>query len=930
MEKKSQKEILNYQYIFNHINDCVAVYKVVNNGKDFLFTEFNSSAEKLEQIKKKDLIGKNVKKVFPGVEKFGLLEVFQRVWKTGKSELFPVRLYGDNRIKGWRENYIYKLPDGQLLTVYNDLTEIKKKEAELEKDKDRFKEFIETLPEIVFEANLDGNITLANIHAFKQFQLTQKDLDGGLTLDKLIIPEDLRRALVQLRKKNKGLDIPPEEYTVRRKDNSKFSVLAYFTVFHINGEPAGIRGVMIDITERKKQDQYLEEEKAYLEQLFEGAPEAIVQIINHKIVRINTEFTKLFGYSEEEVIGQEIDKLLPKGNQYKEANAISKRINMGNQVFMEAIRYHKNGQAIDVSIMGTPVKLNNKVIGIYGIYRDITERKKAEKIQQLINNISTSVLTSKNLEALLDIVKHELNTVLDTTNLFIAFYDQQDNSLSFPYFVDEKDRFEKVSAKKTICGYVIKSQKPVLLKLVDLKRLEDEGEIDLIGSPSKVWLGVPLQTKGEVFGVISLQSYENENSFCEDDLDILVFVSNQISLAITKIQAEENLKIAKQKAEEAAIAKQQFLSTMSHEIRTPLNAVIGMSQLLLEIKPRPDQLEYLSALKFSGESLLALINDILDISKLESEKVILEELDLNPLLVTKETIKILMVKAREKNNVLKIDHAKGIPEIVIGDKVRLSQILTNLIGNAIKFTDQGEIKVSLELKKESKQEFLIKFSVKDTGIGISNDNLDLIFESFTQEKSDITRRFGGSGLGLAISKKLVEIQKGEIHVTSTPNKGSTFSFTIPYKKSKLKKVRVEKTFDHDKDSLVGLKILIVEDNQINRLVARKFLENWGVHVDEAENGRISLEMVENNFYNLVIMDLQMPEMDGYEATLKIKTMHQKKYKDLPVIALTASILIDVKEKIENAGLDDFLIKPFDAPDLFNMISRHANRGKQKT
>lgn len=921
---------MNYQDIFNHINDCVAVYKAVNNGKDFLFTEFNSSAEKLEKIKKKDLIGKNVIKVFPSVKEFGLLEVFQRVWKTGKSELFPVKLYEDNRIKGWRENYICKLPDGHILTVYNDLTKTKQKEAEIEKDKDRFKEFIEMLPEMVCETDMDGNITMANNQAFKQFQLTQKDLDGGFTLDKLIIPEDLRRARLQLSKKIKGLDIPPEEYTVRRKDNSTFPVLAYFTVFHRNGKPAGIRGVMIDITERKKQDQSLKEEQAYLEQLFEGAPEAIVQVINNKIVRINAEFTKLFGYSEEEVIGQEIDKLLPKGNQFKEANAISKRIAMGNQVFMEGIRYHKNGQAIDVSIMGTPVKLNNKVIGTFGIYRDITERKKFEKIQQLINNISTAVLTSRNLEALLDIIKHELGAVLDTTNLFIAFYNQQDNSLSFPYFIDEKDKFEKVSAKKTITGYVIKSQKPVLLKEADIKRLEVEGEIDLIGSPSKVWLGVPLQTKGEIFGVISLQSYDNENSFCEDDLDILVFVSNQISLAITKIQAEENLKVAKQKAEEAAIAKQQFLSTMSHEIRTPLNAVIGMSQLLLEIKPRPDQLEYLSALKFSGESLLALINDILDISKLESEKVILEELDLNPLLVTKETIKILMVKAREKNNVLKIDHAKGIPEIVIGDKVRLSQILTNLIGNAIKFTDQGEIKVSLELKKESKQEFLIKFSVKDTGIGISNDNLELIFESFTQEKSDITRRFGGSGLGLAISKKLVEIQKGEIHVTSTPNKGSTFSFTIPYKKSKLKKVRVEKTFDHDKDSLVGLKILIVEDNQINRLVVRKFLENWGAHVDEAENGRISLEMVENNFYNLVLMDLQMPEMDGYEATLKIKTMHQKKYKDLPVIALTASILIDVKEKIENAGLDDFLIKPFDAPDLFNMISRHVNRGKRKT
>ncbi|MEA1897232.1 MAG: PAS domain S-box protein [Bacteroidota bacterium] len=921
---------MNYQDIFEHINDCVAVYKAINNGKDFVFTEFNCAAEKLEKVKKKNLIGKNVKEVFPGIEKFGLLEVFQRVWKSGKPELFPVHFYEDNKIKAWRENFIYKLPDGQIIAIYNDLTEAKQREEDVEKEKDRFKEFIELLPEMVCEADLDGKIILANIQAFKQFQFTQKDLDQGITLDKLFIPRDLRRARVNLKKKIKGLDIPTQEYTVRRKDNSTFPALTYFSVFHRNGKPAGVRGVMVDITDRKKQEQALEVEKAYLEQLFDEAPEAIVQIVNNKIARINKEFTRLFGYSDKESVGQNIDKLLPNADQYLDATTISKKISMGDKVYAEVIRHSKSGNPINVSIMGTPVKMDNKVIGNFGIYRDITERIKAEKIQQLINNISTAVLTSGNLEGLLDIVKQELDTVLDTTNLFIAFYNKEDNTLYFPFFVDEKDKFEEISIEKTITGYVIKSERPVLLKHPDLEKLENEGEIDLIGSPSKVWLGVPLHTKGEIFGVISLQSYDNENAFSEDDLDILVFVSNQISLAITKIHAEDNLRIAKQKAEEAAIAKQQFLSTMSHEIRTPMNAVIGMSQLLLEIEPRPDQLEYLTALKYSGETLLALINDILDYSKLESDKVILEKLNINPLSIVKEIIKVLTLKAKERDNVLKLGRSEGIPKIVIGDKVRLGQILTNLIGNAIKFTTKGKIEVCLELEKETEQECIIKFLVKDTGIGISKDKLDIIFDSFTQERSDITRRFGGSGLGLAISKKLVEIQKGEIHVSSVPNKGSTFSFTIPFKKSKFKEVKITKTIDHDNKSLAGLKILIVEDNQINRLVARKFLENWDVKVDEAENGKVSLGMVEKNSYDLVLMDLQMPEMDGFEATRIIKTMHKKKYKNLPVIALTASILIEVKEKIEEAGLDDFLIKPFDATDLFNMIYSHVYHGKQQT
>ncbi len=669
------------------------------------------------------------------------------------------------------------------------------------------------------------------------------------------------------------------------------------------------------------------QEKAYMEQLFHEAPEAMVQIINEKIIRVNPEFTRLFGYTEEEVLGKEIDKLLPSKDQLTEANNISKKINEGETVHAESIRFHKNGRPINVSILGTPVKMNGKIIGVFGIYRDITDRKKAEKIQHLINNISTSVLTSKSLDEFLVIVKQELDTILDTTNLFIAFYNIEDHSLSFPFFADEKDRFEKISADKTITGYVIKTEQSVLLKLKDIEELEKQGEIELIGSASKVWLGVPLQSKGEIFGVISLQSYDDETAFTKEDLDILVFVSNQISLAITKIQAEESLKIAKFKAEEAAIAKQQFLSSMSHEIRTPLNAVIGMSQLLLDIKPRPDQIEYLSALKYSGETLLSLINDILDFNKLESEKLVLEELDINPLLIVKKTMNIFLAKAKEKDNVLELGRAENIPEFVLGDKVRLSQILTNLIGNAIKFTEFGTITVNVELESENSDQQVLKFEIEDTGIGISKDNKEMIFESFTQERSDITRLFGGSGLGLAICKKLVEAQNGRIWVESSPGFGSIFSFTIPFGKSDHKPEKAEKSKPGPKTKtyLKGLKILVVEDNKLNRVVAKKFLENWGVSVDEAENGVLCADMVRKNSYDLVLMDLQMPVMDGYEATKKIKNMDNGKFKELPVIALTASILIEVKEKIENAGLDDILIKPFEALDLYEIISKHVKK-----
>jgi CheY-like chemotaxis protein len=224
------------------------------------------------------------------------------------------------------------------------------------------------------------------------------------------------------------------------------------------------------------------------------------------------------------------------------------------------------------------------------------------------------------------------------------------------------------------------------------------------------------------------------------------------------------------------------------------------------------------------------------------------------------------------------------------------------------------------VEKEVEDYYSIRFTVEDTGIGISKEKLGLIFESFTQAKSDITRKFGGSGLGLAITKKLIELQGGEITVESTPRKGSKFTFILPYAKKKRTIQYHIPLPEEQAGEIAGKKILIVEDNEINRLVARKFLEGWGLIVDEAENGKIAVELVRKNPYDLIIMDLQMPVMDGYQATRIIKTMNQGRYARIPIVALTASILVDVKSRVKEAGLDDYLIKPFNAPDLNRMIT----------
>lgn len=387
-------------------------------------------------------------------------------------------------------------------------------------------------------------------------------------------------------------------------------------------------------------------------------------------------------------------------------------------------------------------------------------------------------------------------------------------------------------------------------------------------------------------------------------------------------KAEADLIKAKELAEQAAIAKSQFLSTMSHEIRTPMNAVIGFTHLLLQHNPRPDQLEYLNILKFSSENLLVLINDILDFNKIEAGKIEFEEVDFN-LARLIDNIRLAQIqRAQEKNIRLKLMMDEDIPNAVIGDPVRLGQILTNLIANAVKFTKEGKVIISATLAEETKDHTVIDFEVEDTGIGIAPDKIDRIFESFTQASSDTTRKFGGSGLGLTISKRLLELQGSKINVKSELGKGSVFSFSMKFKNSTKQLAPVLENIQQIR-SLKGTRILIAEDNQINVLLAKQFMKQWDVDCDVAENGIIAYQLIQTNNYDVVLMDLQMPEMDGYETTEKVRQLPGGKYADLPIIALTASAMLDIKDKAFESGMNDYISKPFNPDDLYRKIAMYS-------
>ncbi len=387
-------------------------------------------------------------------------------------------------------------------------------------------------------------------------------------------------------------------------------------------------------------------------------------------------------------------------------------------------------------------------------------------------------------------------------------------------------------------------------------------------------------------------------------------------------KATQALISAKEQAEKSSHFKSEFLSIMSHEIRTPMNAVIGTTNLLLSENPLPEQLEYLNILKFSGENLLAIINDILDYNKIEAGKLELNAQPFNVQSLAQKIKQSFYAKATEKDLEIDLFVDPGVPANIIGDQVRLGQVLNNLLSNAIKFTHKG--KVSLLLNKEvvTDKNATIKFCVADTGIGIAPENLAMIFDPFTQESQSHENDYGGTGLGLAITKRLIELHKSKISVTSEPAKGTEFSFSITFDIASQAQnndgLAMPAVVASTARSLQGMRVLVVDDNKMNLLIASKFLKKWLIEVDEAISGEVAINLMKNNSYDLILMDLQMPEMDGFETTRIIRQTDIT----IPIIALTADAMPETHSKALAAGMHGYLTKPFVPDVLFDKIARH--------
>lgn len=471
-------------------------------------------------------------------------------------------------------------------------------------------------------------------------------------------------------------------------------------------------------------------------------------------------------------------------------------------------------------------------------------------------------------------------------------------------YLQRKDSVKQIQLKAIIQGVQAESAINDLNAIIATQKDDlSKQEKSLFFGKLTGWLSVALIL---ILSLLTLSLYKNNNLRAKAN-DLLQDKNTELQLA-------------KESAEKASQAKAHFLSTITHELRTPMYTVTGLTHLLLEEDPKPEQREHLNSLKFSGEYLLSLINNILDLNKLEASKVELEKMPFNLRKRIDGVLISLKKAAQTKNNKIHLEYDPSIPHEIIGDSLKLSQILINLISNSIKFTEDGDIWVRVKATERTPQKVVVYFEVQDTGDGISKKKQNVIFESFSQGSLQINRKYGGTGLGLSIVKNLLELMGSKIHLESKLGEGSKFWFSLPYayvltKKTEDIKVKEIEVVTED-DIFANKSILIVEDNKINQMITKKILDRKKMICTVADNGTDAIELVKNGNFDVVLMDIHMPGISGIEATKKIREFNPT----VPIVALTAVTIEENLEEFYKAGFSEFIPKPFKAEDFFEKIN----------
>ncbi|MGV3630190.1 MAG: PAS domain S-box protein [Bacteroidota bacterium] len=725
-------------------------------------------------------------------------------------------------------------------------------------------------------------------------------------------------------------------------------------------------GTLQDITAEKEQEEKLlqanlilesqnevlvESEERFLK-IFDNNPVAMTlsELKSKKIIYANKLFYDTFGYSREEIIGRSSEELkfvspeesqrltallldhLKEERSVEELQALSLEqveemlVKIKESGFMNGIEVlynRKNGESFYAMVSYELIKIGTESYTISSC-QDITDRKRSEQklkkseeqYHRIINEVKDYAILSLDSQGIIEnwnegakkIKGYQASEIVG--KYFGFFYTDEDRQSGLPERLLAEAR---TNGKASHEGWRLRKDGTTFWANVTITALHDDKD-NVIGF-SKITRDLTDEKRRD-------DEIKHANEQLRKQNEELRQMYKDLQ---EEKQAKDNAELKKQIAEQAVKSKQQFLANMSHEIRTPMNSIIGFTNVMLKTGLTPEQKEHINAIKMSGDALLVIINDILDLAKVDAGRMVFEKIPFSVVDSICGTIHLMDGKIREKNLEMVQECDDSIPEMVVGDPVRLRQIILNLLSNAVKFTEKGKITAKVEVVNQTADNVRLRFTVSDTGIGIAHDKLDNIFDSFEQASRDTARLYGGTGLGLAIVKKFVELQGGKITVESELGKGTSMSFELDFEKTSL-------LFDAENDISLhtqngyhieqgkNIRVLVVEDVFLNQLLVKIMLTDFGFDFDIVENGRLAIEKLQQEEYDIILMDLQMPEMNGFEATSYIRVEMKS---GIPIIALTADVTsIDI-EKSHAAGMNDYISKPIDEKLLYRKIMKYV-------
>ena len=812
------------------------------------------------------------------------------------------------------------------VVVFRDISERKEAETALRESRATARGLLDATQESLLLLNSEGIIIAVNRTAARRHQKTPEELVGTNRFD--LLSQNLRESR-KIHFNNVMKTGNPSDF-----EDMRDGMVFHHIYYPVQDKTGAIMGVAIfaqDITERKRAEEAVRESEERLSTILKTTNQGfwLVDYDTHTL-EVNDAMCEILDRPREKIIGREIYDFLDEENREK----IRKQERMrseSKQSLYEVSLLRPNGMVVPCLVNASPLfDGDGNKIGTFGMFTDITERKKMEEETSrllaetrqrnadltIINRVGQELTRELDFQKMIDLVGETLSESLKAHTLYIALYDEQTHKIRFPYYKAAKRQIQQpsITTVQGLTSRILRSAQPLLCGT--LKQQIDLGAVIATGE-CETYLGVPILARKMAIGVLSVQ-HPQPNRYTHEDVRLVSTIATNLGAALENARLYAESQAAKEAAVDATRAKSDFLANMSHEIRTPMNAIMGMAHLALKTDLNSKQYDYLKKVDISAKSLLGIINDILDFSKIEAGKMDMESVDFQ-LEDTLDNISTLVgIKTQEKGLELLFKTDPSVPTALVGDPLRLGQILINLSNNSVKFTDTGEIVVSTELIKKDDAKVTLKFSVRDTGIGMTAEQAAKLFQPFAQADSSTTRKYGGTGLGLTISKRLAEMMGGEIWVESESGQGSTFSFTANFG---LGKDKAKKRFRPSQD-LRGMKVLVVDDNATSRDIFQEMLESFSFEVTlaaTAEEGLAELENASDSQpFELVIMDWKMPGMDGIEASKRIKT-HSHLRKIPAIILVTAYGREDVLQQAEEVGLEGLLLKPVNPSMLFDAI-----------